>query len=166
MALVPGIRRKVAQLDPELPLFSIRTLADAHAYLVRVPRAIGALALAGGSAGLLVAAVGLYGLLSFRVRQRRKELGLRLALGARGVDLARSVFEVALRQLLPAILAGLTLAWIAAPLIAVALLGGDPRSPMVYGGVASLFLIVGLAAAVAPALRAAALEPARILRGE
>ncbi len=159
------IRGAVASVDPGLPVWSTRTLADAHAYLIRVPRAMGAMALGGGVAGLLVAVVGLYGLLAFRVRQRRRELSLRLALGADGPRLAREILALALRQLVPGVLAGLALAWIAAPLIAVALLGGNPRSPLVFAGVAAAFLVVGLGSALGPALRAAALDPARVLRG-
>jgi hypothetical protein len=166
MSLPGELRRTVAAVDPGIPVWSVRTLADAHAYLIRVPRAMASMALGGGTAGILVAAVGLYGLLAFRVRQRRRELGLRMALGADGATLAREIFSLALRQLLPALVVGLVLAWLAAPLVAVALLGGDPRSPLVFGGVALTFLVVGLAAAVAPARRAAGLEPARILRGD
>jgi len=166
LSLVPEIRRRMAQVDPEIPIWSVMTLVDAHAYLIRVPRAMGAMALGGGSAGMLVAAVGLYGLLAFRVRQRRRELGLRLALGADGFRLARGVFSLAMRQLVPAVAVGLVLAWIAAPLISVALLGGDPRSPTVYAGVGLTFLLVGMGASLFPALRAAHLDPARILRGE
>jgi hypothetical protein len=166
MAIPGELRQRVAQMDPGIPVWSIRTLAEAHAYLIRVPRAMGSMALGGGVAGLVVAAVGLYGLLAFRVRQRRRELGLRLALGADGAALARGVLAMAMRQLLPAVALGLGMAWIGAPLIAVALLGGDPRSPLVFVGVALAFLGVGLVAASGPALRAAGLDPARILRGE
>jgi len=166
LALAGEVRRRVAQVDPKIPVSSIRTLADAYAYLVRVPRAMGSMALGGGVAGLLVAAVGLYGLLAFRVRHRRRELGLRLALGADGVTLARAIFALALRQLAPAVAVGLTVGWLLAPLISVALLGGDPRSPLVFVGVAGVFLAVGFAAALGPAIRAAALEPARVLRGD
>jgi ABC-type antimicrobial peptide transport system permease subunit len=113
-----------------------------------------------------VAAVGLYGLLSFRVRQRRRELGLRLALGADGLHLAKEILSLAMRQLLPAMVVGMALAWILAPLIAVALLGGDPRSPSVYAGVAVSFLGVGMVAALGPALKAAALDPAQVLKGD
>ncbi len=165
-SLAQRVRRALGGVDPGMPVWSIRTLADAHAYLIRVPRAMGVIALGGGTAGLLVAAVGLYGLLAFQVRRRRRELGLRLALGADGARLAREVLTLALRQILPAILAGLTVAWILAPLLAVALMGEDPRAPLVYVGVAGAFLGVGLVAALAPALRAAALDPARVLRGE
>jgi predicted lysophospholipase L1 biosynthesis ABC-type transport system permease subunit len=164
--VIRDFRRAVARVDPGIPIWSVRTLADAHAYLIRVPRAMGAMALGGGLAGLLVAVVGLYGLLAFGIRQRRRELGLRLALGADGTRLARDVFSGAVKHLLLAVVVGLTIAWLAAPLIGVALLGGDPRSPQVYLGVAGTFLIVGLGAALVPALRAAALDPAQILRGD
>jgi len=124
-----------------------------------------ALALAGGLAGLLVASVGLYGLLAFRVRQQRMELGVRAALGADGKRLAGEVLKLALRQLLPATGAGLVLAWLLAPLLGVVLLGLDPRSPVTYLGVGVAFFAVGVAAALIPARRAAVVEPAEILRG-
>jgi ABC-type antimicrobial peptide transport system permease subunit len=134
--------------------------------MIRVPRAMAALALAGGLGGLLVAAVGLYGLLAFRVRQRRKELGVRLALGADGRRLAGEILKLALRQLLPALGVGLLLAWLLAPVLGVVLLGLNPRSPSTYLGVAMAFTAVGITAALIPARRAAAVNPAEVLRGE
>ncbi len=115
---------------------------------------------------LPVAAVGLYGLLDFRVRQRKQELGVRLALGADGVRLAREILGTALRQLLPAVVVGLAQAWLAALVLSVLLLGLDPRSPGVYAGVAIGFLAIGFGAAAIPALRAARIDPARALRRE
>jgi len=162
--LAAGVRRAVAAVDPSIPLWGVRTLASAHAYLTRVPRAMATMALAGGTAGLLVASAGLYGLLAFRVRQRRRELGVRLALGADGVRLARGVMGAALRLLAPALLTGLAGAWLLSPLLAAFLLGLDPHSGVVYGGVAASFLATGLLAAIIPALRAAGLDPARTLR--
>jgi len=160
------VRKAVADVDPDVPIWSFRTLADAHAYLLRVPRAMAGMAFGGGVAGLVVAAVGLYGLLAFRVRQRRRELGLRLALGSDGVRLAREVMVLALRQLAPAVAVGLALAWLLAPLIGVTLLSVEPRSPLVFAVVAVVFLAVGMAAALVPALRAAALDPGQALRGK
>ena len=89
-----------------------------------------------------------------------------MALGADGWRLAREVLEVALRQLLPAAGAGLLLAWLVAPVLGVLLLGLDPRSPVAYLGVGTVFLGVGLVAALVPARRAAAVQPAEVLRGE
>ncbi|MCG6957665.1 MAG: ABC transporter permease [Gemmatimonadetes bacterium] len=165
-ALTSDLRRMVAQVDPSLAVWDVRTLADAYAYLIRVPRALGTITLSGGLAGLLVAAVGLYGLLAFAVRQRRRELGVRLALGADAVRLFRDVLGLALRQILPGAAIGLTLAWVASPVLRALLLGGDPRSLSTYAMVAGAFLGSGLLAAMIPAVRAARVDPARTLRGE
>ena len=165
-ALAPSVRAAVAEIDPGIALWSVRTLADGHAFMIRIPRAMGSLALGGGLAGLLVAAVGLYGLLSFRVRQRRAELGVRLALGADGSRLARETLRFALGQLVPAVVIGLTLAWLAAPILAIMLLGLDPRSPSTFAAVAVAFLAVGLVAAGVPAWRASLTDPARALRSD
>ncbi len=165
-SLAPGLRSSVAAVDPETALSGIRTLADGHAFMTRVPRAMGALAFGGGVAGLLVAAAGLYGLLTFRVRQRRRELGVRLALGADGRRLARETVVFALQQLVPAVAIGLTLAWIAGPLLSVLVLGMNPRSPATLTAVGITFLAVGLMAAAIPTARAAATDPADALRAE
>jgi putative ABC transport system permease protein len=165
-ALASELRRVVARVDPSLAVWDVRTLADAYAYLIRVPRAMGTITLTGGLAGLLVAAVGLYGLLAFAVRQRRRELGVRLALGADAVRLFEDVLGLALRQILPAAAIGLAMAWVAAPVLRALLLGGDPRSLSTYAMVAGAFLGSGLLAAVVPAARAARVDPARTLRGE
>ncbi|GMV03853.1 MAG: hypothetical protein AMXMBFR53_01350 [Gemmatimonadota bacterium] len=164
--LAPEVRRAAASVSPEMAVWDVRTLSDAHAYLIRVPRALASMALAGGAAGLLVAAVGLYGLLAFRVRQRRRELGIRLALGADGTRLAREVLTLAGSQIAPAVAVGLVLAWVASPVLGAFLLGLDPRAPGVYLGVAVAFVTTGMVAALVPAARAAAVDPARVLRGE
>jgi len=167
VSAVPAeVRGAVASVSPEVAVWDVRTLADAHAYLIRVPRALASMALVGGAAGLLVAAVGLYGLLAFRVRQRRRELGIRLALGADGARLAREVLTLAGSQIAPAVVVGLVLAWVASPVLGAILLGLDPRAPGVYLGVAVAFVATGMAAALVPAARAAAVDPARVLRGE
>lgn len=165
-SLAADLRRAVAGVSPEAPVWGVRTLADGHAYMTRVPRVLAGTAVAGGIAGLLVAAAGLYGLLAFRVRQRRREMGVRLAVGADGRRLALEVMATALRQLAPAVVVGLALAWLASPVLSAFLLGTPPRSAAVYVGVATAFLGVGLASALLPALRAASVDPARVLRGE
>lgn len=165
-SLAPALRAAVAEVDPEIPVWGVRTLADGHAFMIRVPRALALMAAAGGLAGLLVASVGLYGLLAFRVRQRRREMGIRLALGADGRRLAAEVLGTALRQLVPAVVVGLALAWLAAPVLSAFLLGTDPRSPGVFAGVALGFLGMGVASALLPALRAGSVDPAEALRSE
>jgi putative ABC transport system permease protein len=164
--LASGLRGAVAAVDRGIAVSAVRTLTDGYAYLTRVPRAMGALAFGGGVAGLLVAAVGLYGLIAFRVRQRRRELGVRLALGADGGRLAYETMSFALRQLLPAIAIGLSLAWLVGPILAIFALGVDPRSPSTLAGVGIVFLSVGMVAAAIPTARAAATDPSDALRAD
>jgi hypothetical protein len=164
--LASVLREAVASVDPGVAVTDVRTLEDLHDFMTRAQSTLGSLAAGGGFAGLLVAAVGLYGLLAFRVRQRRRELGVRLALGADGRRLAREVLGLAFRQLLPATAIGLATAWLVAPVLGVLLLGGDPRDPLAYVLVGGAFLAVGAVAALIPALRAAATDPARVLHGE
>lgn len=165
-AMTGRLRSALAQAAPDRAIYDVRTLASGHAFMTRAQGTFSTLASAGGGAGLLVAVVGLYAMLAFRVRQRRRELGVRKALGADGATLVREVLTVALRQLLPAVAVGLGLAWLAAPLLGAILMGGEPRSPLVFGGVALLFVGAGLGAAVVPALRAGRVEPASVLRSE
>jgi hypothetical protein len=164
--LTRALRREVAAWNSQVPIQGIRTLDDAWGFMTRAQSNLSLLAVGGGVGGLLVAAVGLYALLAFRVRRARRELGVRLAMGADGTRLARSVLRDAMGQLLPAVAVGLALAWIAAPVLGAFLLGGNPRSPEVFGAVALAFLGTGGLAALVPALRARAVEPAEVLRGE
>jgi predicted permease len=164
--LAPELRQAVASVSPDMAVWGVRTLADAHAFMIRIPRALALMALVGGAVGLVVAAVGLYGLLAFRVRQRRRELGVRMAVGADGRRLAGEVLLLAARQLAPAVVMGLALAWLAAPVLGAFLLSVDPRSPVVFAGVAVAFMGTGMVAALVPALRASGVDPARVLRGE
>jgi hypothetical protein len=165
-ALVPGLRQVLAAVDPTIPVWSVRSLADAHAFLIRVPRVMAFIAVAGGLAGLVVASVGLYALLSFRVRQRRLEMGVRMALGADGKAIMLQVLSGAFRQILPATGIGIAIAWFLSPILGVVLLASDPRAPFPYLVVALAFITVGLGAALIPALRAARLEPVEVIKGE
>ncbi len=165
-ALAGSLRAALAEAAPDLPLADVRTLASAHAFMTRAQGTFSMLAMSGGAAGLFVAVVGLYALLAFRVRQRRRELGVRKALGADRGTLIRGLLLQALRQIVPATAVGLGVAWVAAPLLSAILLGGDPRSPAVFAGTALVFVGSGLAAALLPALRAGRVEPATVLRSE
>lgn len=166
VASAPGLRRAVAAVDSRLALSSVQSLAEGHRFMTQAQSTLSSLAVSGGLAGLLVAGVGLFGLLSFRVRQRLTELGVRMALGADGWRLGREILTFALRQLAPAVGVGLGLAWLVAPALGPLLLGGDPRSPLTYAAVAAIFLLTGMLAALTPALRAAAVDPIQALRSE
>lgn len=165
-ALVPAMRRAVAEVHPDLALPAVMTLAEGHDFMTRAQRTFSFLAAAGGYAGLLVAAVGLYAILAFGVRQRRPEMGVRLAMGADGRRLAREVIGSAMRQVVPAMLVGLGLSWLAAPGMSVILLGNSARSIPTFLAVAAVFVGVGVLASLLPALHASRVEPADVLRSE
>ena len=164
--LVPAMRRALAEVHPDLALPAAMTLAEGHDFMTRAQRTFSFLAAAGGYAGLLVAAVGLYAILAFGVRQRRREMGVRLAMGADGRRLAREVVGSAMRQVVPAMLFGLALSWLAAPGLGVILLGNTARSIPTFLAVAAVFMTVGAIAALLPALDASRVEPADVLRSE
>ncbi len=142
------------------------TLADGLRFMTRVQETFGWLIVIGGVSGFVVATVGLYGLLAFRIRQRRREFGIRLALGANRRALARSVLAVALRQIVPAIVVGGAVAWVLAPVLGILTLGQDPRAPGTYLVVGGVFLATAVAAAALPARQAARIDPVQTLRAE
>ena len=122
--------------------------------------------MAGAAAGLLTMLVGLFGLLSFDVRQRAFEIGVRMAMGADAASIARTVVRRALVLLMPGVVGGLALMYGLAPLFGIFLFGADPRAPMPFIVVGTAMLLVGLLAALAPARDAARVQPADVLRGK
>ncbi len=119
-----------------------------------------------GGLALLVASVGLYSVLAYGVAQRRQELGVRIALGARVVTVLRLVVRDAMQLMLVAVALGLCAALAAARWVAPLLFHTSPRDPVILAGVAAILLLVSLAAAFAPAWRAAHVDPAIALRSE
>jgi predicted permease len=150
-----------ASIQPRVPAapLRIRTLAsqiDNHLFeerlLVMLSGIFGALALG-------LAAVGLYGLMSFGVATRTREIGVRLALGARPSHVTRSVLAGALRMMGIGVVIGVPLAWLASRLIGQLVFGVQPTDPLTLGASIALLVGVGLVAAALPARRAATLNP-------
>jgi predicted permease len=164
--LAEPVRAALRSLDPGLPLFDVRTMADRREMVVFLPR-LAATLLAGlsGVAGLL-AAIGLYGLLAFVVAQRRPEIGVRLALGARPIDVRRMVVRQGMRLAVAGVAMGLGLAFLAMPLAASQLVGVSARDAASYAGAATVLLLAAFAASHWPARRAASVDPVDALRGD
>ncbi|MGQ0734173.1 MAG: FtsX-like permease family protein, partial [Acidobacteriota bacterium] len=163
-ALVNTVRAAIAQADPELPFFDVQTLAD------RVDRSLvdrrTPMVLAAGFAGaaLFLAAVGLYGVLAYQVAQRRREIGVRLALGADGRDIFSMVlWEGALIVGVGAVM-GLAGAFFLRELWASQLYEVGSMDPRVVAGVSVLLAIVALVACLLPARRAASTDPIAALQ--
>jgi len=159
-----AIRRAVASVDPLLPLASVSTMAELQSASLGQQRLLMTLLLALATATLVVAAIGIHGLIAASVAERTREMGIRLALGA--------TFGHALRVLaLPGIVlacvgtaAGLAGAAAAVPLIRHFVWGVSVGDPLTYAGVVAVLLAVATVASLAPALRILRLDPATTLR--
>lgn len=164
--LVPGLRQAIRRVDPDLVPDRVQTLESFQTYLTRLPRVMGAFGAGGGLAGVLVAAVGLFGILSFRTRSRLPAVGVRMALGAHPERILREVLAEAAGGVLPWIAAGLALGLLLAPATVLFSFGAPFHAPTTYLAAGAVMLLVVLAAALRPAVRAARLEPLTVLRGE
>jgi ABC-type antimicrobial peptide transport system permease subunit len=122
--------------------------------------------LAFGVLALLVAAVGLYGVITYNVAQRMHELGVRVALGAQSSDVVRLVVGQGVRFAVAGVLVGLALALFAARWIQPLLFQQSARDPATYGAVGAILLAVALVASAVPALRATRADPNTALRGD
>ncbi|MDR3702321.1 MAG: ABC transporter permease [Candidatus Sulfopaludibacter sp.] len=162
-AIIQPVRRELAALDPALPFLEVHTLAeevDASAASERLTATLASLF--GLLAGVL-AAVGIYGLLSYAVAQRRREIGIRMALGARPGDIGVMVGRQALAMVALGVAAGLAAAWEAAPLVRSILYNVTPGDGTSLAGAAAFVVAASLIATAIPAARATRVEPASAL---
>ena len=153
-------------LDPSLPLTDAGPVSDAIDRALWGPRVAAGLLLLFGLLALVLATMGLYGVISYAVQQGRRDIGIRVALGAAKGD----VLGLVLRQGMTLISLGLALGLVAAalltPRLPELLVGTDPSDPAAWAGAAAVLALVGLAATWVPARRAAGIDPALVLRQE
>jgi predicted permease len=163
--VVGGVRAAMTSLAPNLPL-TIRPMNDVVAEN-EIQWSLGSIFLGiFGVGALLLATLGIYGLVSFSVAQREREMGVRMALGANGSELRRAVLGDGLRLTSMGLLVGLAVALGVGRLISSMLYGVDPADPATFAAVLGLFLGVSALASVVPAARAARTDPIRALRAE
>jgi predicted permease len=164
-SILPALTREVRALDPELPV-EANTMAE-HLGFALLPQRIGAAVLGVfGAVGALLAALGLYGVMSYAVSRRTAEIGIRMALGARAQDVRMLVVRRALALTLTGLGLGLAGALAATRVLASFLVDVSPTDPATLVSVAVLFTAVALLASWLPARRAAAVDPMRALRSE
>lgn len=163
-ALIEPVRARITALDSDMPLYNIRSMEERVALATADRRTPLVLALGFGAIALLLSAIGIYGVLSYLVAQRRKEIGIRLALGGT----ARGILGLIVREGLGVVAVGLA-AGIAGALalrrvLASQLYGVEPTDPTVYVLMVGVLGGVALAACALPAWRAARVSPAEALR--
>ena len=165
-AVIGPVRAAVAAMDRNLPIAGITTLQEQLDLSTLPARAAGILLGAFGLLGLILAAVGLYGVMAYSVQQRTHEIGIRMALGARASDVLQLVVGRGLSLTLVGLGLGLALALPLSRLVAGFLYGLSPNDPVTLAAVVALLGAVALGAAYLPARRAAHISPSDALRIE
>ena len=163
-ALATGVRRAIAEVDAGVPLFAVRTMEERMALTLETARFNTMLLAMLGAVGLLLAAVGIYGVIAYFAAQRTAEIGIRLALGATRANVLRLIIRQAAIPVAAGVLLGALGAAFAARAIATQLVNVQPNDPLTFAGVAAVLALVALLAAVIPARRAAGLDPTRALQ--
>ena len=164
--LAASLRSLVTELNPSVPVTRVRTLQSVIASSTAAPRSLTMLLTAFGALAILVGAIGVYSLISYTVSWRTREIGLRLALGANRIQIARLVLGQSLLLAVAGSALGIAGAFATTRLITRFLFETSPVDPLTYALVPTLFCVLALAAAYVPARRAAGVDPMIALRSE
>ncbi len=164
-ALIDIVRAEAQRIDRDLPLYDMRTMAEVRSAAVAQRRFIMGLVTVFGVIALVLAAIGIDGVIGVAVNERMPEMSVRLALGAPPAAVWKMVVWQAAKGTMLGLAAGLTLTWLMMPLLRGQLYGVQPTDPLTIVGVVVIFLGVGIGAALVPAHRAAHADPVHSLRG-
>ena len=162
--LVPSLVRAVHDLDPNVPVADIRTMSEVISDSTAERRMTMLLLVVFAGVALTLAAVGIYGVISYSVTQRTQEIGIRMALGAERASVLRMVLGQAMALAAAGVVAGGAGAWILTRLMQKLLFGVEPSDPLTFTVVALILSSVAACAAAVPALRATRVDPAAALR--
>jgi len=164
--LLPAVRQELAAMDASVALTNIQTMDAVMASAQSRDRFSALLLTMFGVVALLLASVGVYGVLSYAVAQRGCELGIRMALGAEGGDLRGMVLGDGMKLVVIGLGLGVLATISLSGLLASQLFGVDPRDPLIYALVTTTLLVVGLVASFVPAWRATRVDPVIAMRTE
>jgi predicted permease len=165
-SVIEPVRRALASLDPTLPFTEINTMSEEVDASLAPERMTAALASIFGVVAAALAAIGIYGLLAYAVAQRRREIGIRMAIGARSTDIVRMIGGQTIAMAAAGIAVGLGVSFVAAPWIRSLLYGIAPADPISLATAALFVIAVSAAATAIPAARATRIQPAIALREE
>ncbi len=163
-AVVDDVRQTVQGISPDFPVFDLETLESRMATQEAIPRFTTVLSVAYGLVALLLATIGLYGVLAYSVAERTREIGLRMALGARSTAVLGQVLKSGLVLTSVGLVVGLASSLALTRLIGSLLYETSPTDPVTVAGISLLLLAVAAVACAIPARRAARLDPMAALR--
>jgi len=166
MRLVNPIRAEVRALDPRLPVANVRLMTDVVDASMATPRLTGTLLTIFAGLALVLAAVGVAGVLAYLVSRRRREIGIRMALGASRANVLGLIVRRGVLYAGAGIAAGIAAALFLTRLMEGLLFGVAPRDPLTFVAVSAILLVIAVVASLIPALRAARVDPLEALRSE
>jgi predicted permease len=165
-AAIAAVQREVRGMAPGMPLVGVGTAPSQLDDALWAPRAGASLLAIFGFLALLLASVGLYGVMAFSVSQRSREIGVRMALGAHQRDVLRLVLRQGLTLVAVGLVVGLAAAFGVTRFVANLLIGVSPTDPAAFGSMAAILSLVAFFAILVPALKAVAVDPIVVLRYE
>jgi ABC-type antimicrobial peptide transport system permease subunit len=165
-SLIPAIRKTVSEVDNNLPVFGVRTQTQTIDRLLFNERLVARLSSLFGLLGLLLACIGLYGLLSYEVARRTREIGIRAALGAQRRDVLRLVIKQGLLLVVFGAVAGIGASFAVTRFLQSLLFGVRATDFWTFAVVCGLLILVGMLACYIPARRATRVDPMVALRYE
>jgi predicted permease len=166
MTLAPAVREAVASLEADIPLYWEYSMTEALSRPTWFFRVFGTMFMIFGGIALFLAGIGLYAVMAFSVSRRTRELGIRMALGAKSGDVVRLVMRQGAWQIGIGLALGVLLAVGISGLLSILLFEVPPRDPMTFGLALGVLVLAGVLACLIPARRATAVDPIEALRVE
>jgi predicted permease len=166
MSAVSAVTAAVHQVDPETPVTEVLTMNELISNSLHPQRSNMLLLAAFAGLALVLTAVGIYSVLSYAVRRRVREIGIRMALGASHSDVLKMVVADGMKPILLGVGIGFAVALALGRVVSSLIYGVRPTDPMTFAAVSSLLIAVGVLATIVPAYRAMRVEPVRTLRDE
>ncbi len=164
LGFAPIIKKEIQAVDPEQAVSKIRTMEQVCASNLGVIRLGTSVLVLVALGALILSSLGLYGVLSYSVQQRTNELGIRMAIGARALDITRLVLRQGMVLVLYGIVPGMAAAMVLGRVLSNSLFGVGPIEPLLLAGISLLLILVAFAACYIPARRAARIDPMQALR--
>lgn len=161
-----AVRQAAFEIDPVVPVAEMQTYTSLIAGTLGRPRLMGYLLTIFAAAGLALGLVGVYGVVAYRVRQREREIGIRLALGARPSSMARSVVTHGVRHAIAGVALGLPAAFLLSRVMSSMVFGITTRDPLTFTALPILVVVVTTAACYLPARRASRVDPVVAIKEE